>query len=85
MKKINSDKPPAVVLGLGQNGLATVRSLAREGVPVIGIDRDLRQYTARTKYCRKVLCPDFKRGEGVIQVLREIGEKLPYKGVLFTS
>src|SRR5262249_43329764 len=50
---------PAVVLGLGQNGLATVRALARMGVPVIGIDSDLEQPGAHTRYARKVHCPGF--------------------------
>src|SRR5882724_6948572 len=51
--------PPAVVLGLGQNGLATIRALARMGVPVIGIDNDLEQPGAHTRYARKSHCPGF--------------------------
>ena len=85
MKRLKHNAPPAVVLGLGQNGLATVRALARHGVPVIGIDRDLKQYTARTRYCEKILCPDFKTGDGVIRTLIDLGVRLPEKGVLFPS
>jgi predicted ATP-grasp superfamily ATP-dependent carboligase len=75
---------PAIVLGLGQNGLATVRSLARQGIPVIGVDANLMQATARTRLCRKVACTDF-RGEGLLQCLLDLGRTLPAKGVLFPS
>jgi UDP-N-acetylmuramoylalanine-D-glutamate ligase len=48
--------PPAVVLGLGQNGMATARALGRAGIPVIGIDSDLTQASARTRFATKVHC-----------------------------
>ncbi|RJQ54025.1 MAG: hypothetical protein C4530_17185 [Desulfobacteraceae bacterium] len=85
MKPEIAQKPTAVVLGLGQNGLATVRALARKGIPVIGIDRDLKQYTARTRYCKRLHCPDFKTGTDWIERLVELGQALPCKGVLFPS
>jgi D-aspartate ligase len=75
---------PGVVLGLGQNGLATVRALARQGIPVIGVDANLKQPTAHTRLCRKVTCADF-RGEGLLQCLLDLGRTLPAKGVLFPS
>ena len=85
MRTLKHDVPAAVVLGLGQNGLATVRALGRQGIPVFGIDRDLRQYTARTRYCKKIMCSDFKKGEGIIQTLIDLGTQLPGKAVLFPS
>ena len=85
MRKFDVDKPIAVVLGLGQNGLATVRCLGRKGVPVIGIDGNIKQYTARSKYCESMRCADFKKGEGLIELLVHIGKELPQKGVLFPS
>jgi D-aspartate ligase len=84
MKDTFAHKAPAVVLGLGQNGLATVRALARNGVPVIGVDGNLRQPTARTRLCRTVACKDF-RGEGLLDCLLDLGRTLPEKGVLFPS
>ena len=75
---------PAIVLGLGQNGLASVRALARKGVPVIGIDGNLRQPTAQTRLCRKIACTDF-RGPGLLQTLMDLGRTLPAKGVLIPS
>ena len=50
-------QPTAVVLGLGQNGMATCRALGRVGIPVIGIDTDLDQPSARTRYATKFHCP----------------------------
>ncbi len=85
MKPWITRKPTAVVLGLGQNGLATVRALARLGIPVVGIDRDLKQFTARTRYCSRLHCPDFKTGTTWIERLVELGRALPSKGVLFPS
>jgi D-aspartate ligase len=83
------DQPPAVVLGLGQNGLGTVRALGRVGVPVIGIDNDLGQPGAQTRFCHKVLAPDFaKGGPGLLQSLLELGgalERMGQKGVLIPS
>jgi D-aspartate ligase len=80
------EKAPAIVLGLGQNGMATVRALGRLGIPVIGIDSDLDQPGAQTRYCRKVHCEDFARGgPGLIECLRELGKTLPCKGVLIPS
>ncbi len=83
------DKPPAIVLGLGQNGLASCRALGRVGVPVIGIDDDLEQPGARTKYCHKVHCPGFTAGgDRLIEKLAEIGRELErqgHRGVLLPS
>lgn len=83
------DVPPAIVLGLGQNGMATCRALGRVGVPVIAMDSDLRQPGAQTKYAHKIQCDDFQKGgpglvEGLIEIGREL-EKQGHKGVLFPS
>lgn len=81
------EQPPAIVLGLGQNGLATCRALGRVGVPVIGIDTDLNQPGAQTRYAHKIQCDDFvKGGPGLISALQEIGRALDgQKGVLIPS
>jgi D-aspartate ligase len=78
--------PVAVVLGLGQNGMATCRALGRVGIPVIGIDTDLDQPSAYTRYATKVYCKDFlSGGPGLVDTLRELGRRLDQKGVLFPS
>ncbi len=85
-QELTGDRPTAVVLGLGQNGMATCRALGRVGIPVIGIDTDLEQPSARTRYARKVHCPDFlSGGPGLVDCLLEIGRELSDKGVLFPS
>ncbi len=76
----------AVVLGLGQNGMATCRALGRVGVPVIAIDTDLEQPSALTRYGKKVHCKDFlSGGPGLVDCLVEIGRELPDKGVILPS
>ena len=78
--------PPAVVLGLGQNGLATIRALARMGVPVIGIDNDLEQPGAHTRYARKSHCPGFStEGPELADHLMRLGAEVGHKAVLFPS
>jgi predicted ATP-grasp superfamily ATP-dependent carboligase len=80
------ETPPGIVLGLGQNGLATVRALGRQGVPVIGIDADLEQATARSRYCLPVRCHGFKAGNGaLLDTLLDLGRQLPRRGMLFPS
>jgi predicted ATP-grasp superfamily ATP-dependent carboligase len=46
--------PPAVVAGLDLNGLGLLRALGQAGVPVIGLDTDLKKPTAQTRFGRKV-------------------------------
>ena len=76
---------PGVVLGLGQNGLGTVRALGRRGVPVVGLDANLTQATARSRYCMPVACGDVRSEEGLLATLLQLGKILPHKGVLFPS
>jgi predicted ATP-grasp superfamily ATP-dependent carboligase len=76
---------PGVVLGLGQNGLATVRALGRQGVPVVGLDSDLHRPTAQSRFCIPVACRDVRSEEGLLGALLELGQALPHKGVLFPS
>ena len=81
-----ASQPVAVVLGLGQNGMATCRALGRIGIPVIGMDTDLAQASAQTRYAAKVYCKDFiTGGPGLVEGLIEIGRGLKVKGVLFPS
>lgn len=80
------EQPPAVVLGLGQNGLGTVRALGRLGIPIIGIDSDLKQPSAQTRYCTKRYCKDFlSGGPGLLEDLVQLGKSLNRRGVLFPS
>jgi predicted ATP-grasp superfamily ATP-dependent carboligase len=77
---------PAVVLGLGQNGLASVRALGRRGVPVIGIDDDLARPGAHSRYCRAVHCPGFRTGgDALLAFLLDLGARLPSPAFLLPS
>jgi predicted ATP-grasp superfamily ATP-dependent carboligase len=79
-------QPAAVVLGLGQNGLATVRALARASVPVVGIDSDLTQPSARTRYATKIHCEGFSAaGAGLLECLLDLGRRLDDRAVLYPS
>ena len=82
---ITEDRPAAIVIGLGQNGLASVRSLARVGIPVIALDRNLNKCTARTRLCQKVELKHGKDSLELIEKLLELGPELPSKAVLFPS
>jgi predicted ATP-grasp superfamily ATP-dependent carboligase len=77
--------PPGVVLGLGQNGLATVRALARRGVPVIGLDENLDRPTAQTRLCLRLRHGAAGTEDALLPTLLELGQRLPWKGVLFPS
>jgi D-aspartate ligase len=77
---------PAVVLGLGQNGLASVRALGRRGVPVIGIDDDMDRPGAHSRYCRAMDCPGFRvGGDALLAFLVDLGAKLPERPFLIAS
>jgi D-aspartate ligase len=81
-----STGPAAVVLGLGQNGLATVRALGRAGVSVFGIDENCAQPTALSRYCERIVCPGFREaGAELLATLEDLGKRLPDRAVLFPS
>lgn len=77
-------KSPAIVVGLEVNGLSVIRSLGRQGVPVIALTSDLRQPTAQTRYCKKMFCED-ERSNVVIPALIGLGKKLKQKVPLFLT
>jgi D-aspartate ligase len=59
---------PAVVYGLLHAGLAIVRSLGRDGVPVEGIARQRYEFGLRSRYLRRrTMAPD---DDGVLEALR---------------
>jgi len=77
---------PVLVLGLGQNGLASIRALGRLGIPVFGIDSDLSQPGAGSRYCRAVACADAKTGgPGLLEKLLELGPTFDQRPVLLPS
>jgi D-aspartate ligase len=80
-----SEFPAAVVFNCHITGLAVARSLGRQGVPVIGLDRDAKGYGLHSCYTRVAgLCPyPLEDERGFIELLLEIGSTLERKAVLF--
>lgn len=53
-----TNQQTAVVLGLFDTGLGVVRSLARMGIPVLGLDSNSDLCGFASRLCRPRLCPD---------------------------
>ena len=58
MKKDFDTQNEAYVLGLFATGLAAVRSLGREGIPVKAFDSIPKLPGFRSRYCKGEVCPD---------------------------
>lgn len=82
MSKANA--VPAMVLGMGVNGLGIVRSLARAGVPVIAVDDGVGNPAMRTRYGRK-LCVRALSGDALIDDLIAFGRRAGGRPVLFLT
>ena len=78
-----SKLPYAIVIGLDCiTGLQSARILARHGVPVIGLAKDLNNFCCKTKVCEKILQVN-TASEDLIVFLESIGPTLEQKAVLF--
>ena len=67
-------RPKAVVLGLGINGLAIVRSLAMCGVEVWGCYVEANEFGRHSRYCKAIRLPRLEDGEK--DFLRELIAKV---------
>jgi predicted ATP-grasp superfamily ATP-dependent carboligase len=77
---------PAIVLGLGVNGLGTARALGRRGVRVIALTNGRRTPPTYTRFAERMTCPGLENDpEALITFLCELGRRLPAKGVIFPS
>ncbi len=78
---------PAVVLqASGPNALGIIRSLAREGVPVIACDHDPRALGLCSRHARPRLTADpLAEPERFVADLVELGSELPGRAVLFAT
>lgn len=75
---------PAVVLGMGLNGLGVVRSLARAGVPVVAVDDDAQRPAMRTRYGRKLIVRALS-GDALVDDLVAFGRTFAERPVLFLT
>jgi predicted ATP-grasp superfamily ATP-dependent carboligase len=74
---------PAVVVGLDCiTGLQSARILARHGVPVVGIARDLGHFACRTRVCERIVQAETD-GPGLIDALERLRSELGGPAVLF--
>jgi predicted ATP-grasp superfamily ATP-dependent carboligase len=75
--------PYAIVIGLDCiTGLQSARILARHGVPVIGLAKDLNNFCCKTKVCEKILKVN-TANEDLVVFLESMGPTLEQKTVLF--
>jgi D-aspartate ligase len=73
---------PAIVIGLDDvRGVYAARTLARRGVPVIGISKRRGSYGSRTNVCPEILYADVTSME-LFEVLRSLAARLPHGAVL---
>ena len=77
-------KPPAIVVGLCTHGLANVRSLSRQGIPVIALESNWDQPSARTRLGWKVSL-DALEGPPLHAALDAIAAASPRKPVLYVT
>ncbi len=80
---------PAIAVVLqasGPNALGIIRSLGREGVPVMATDHDPRAMGLRSRHAAEVVLPDPVRDPGAfVEQLAVLGGSLAARGVLFPT
>jgi D-aspartate ligase len=78
--------PHCFVLGLFDTGLAVIRALAREGVPVRGFDSQPTRFGFQTRYGQPEVCPDpVAEPEALIAFLLRRTEGLSDAPVLYPT
>lgn len=66
------------------NGLGVIRSLGREGVPIVAVDNNRNAPGLHSRYARSLLLPDPAKGpEQCLDGLLKEGRKQSVKGVIF--
>jgi D-aspartate ligase len=76
----------ALVLGLFDTGLGAVRSLAREGICVLGFDADPSMPGFKSRFCRGKVCPDpVHKPDELVQFLVKEGKQFESPGILFPA
>jgi predicted ATP-grasp superfamily ATP-dependent carboligase len=79
--------PAALTFNTHITALAIARSLGREGVPVLGLDREGGGLGQRSAYLRALaLCPDVQDGgRAFVDFLLDLGPHFAHKPVLFPT
>jgi D-aspartate ligase len=77
-------RTPAVVIGADANGLGTIRSLGKAGVPVFVLDDDMRRPGMHSRYARPVVVSAMS-GPALIDGLLTLRARLDHRPVLFMT
>lgn len=77
--------PAAVVLGTNVTGLTEARALASHGIPVIGVDEQVRRYASFSSAWAQVLVTDRFNDEGLIDLLVALAAECGRRPALFIS
>ncbi len=87
MSTKNTGGPIAFVLDINVfGGLGAVRSLARSGVPVIGIGVHPDRFGFATRYCTSKQCPNpVTQAEELLRFFQREGRKLSEPGILLPA
>jgi len=80
-----NDRPPAFILGLGENGYGILRSLVRAGVAATGFYGKPEEFGRHSKYGEAHYLPPSLDGEQVCRVLIECGARAGGRPVLFPT
>lgn len=80
-----TSRPGGFVLGLFDTGVAAVRALGREGIPVFGFDHD-PQYGFRSRYGRHERCPDpQQQPAALVQFLIDRAKRFAERPILYPT
>lgn len=84
--KSRTSRNAVFVLSLYDTGLAAVRGLARQGIPVVGVDFELGNAGFASRYCRALHCPHPEQApEELLELLLAEGRREPRPAMLFPA
>ncbi|UCD64228.1 MAG: hypothetical protein JSW34_01980 [Candidatus Zixiibacteriota bacterium] len=76
--------PPAVIIGMEENGLGVARPLARLNIPCVGFATPWRNPACRTNACRVIHATSWEK-EAVIDDLSRMGQTLGQKAPILIT
>ncbi len=80
---MNKELPPAIILGLGVNGLGIARSLGMYNVPIFGLYNKREEIGRFSKYLMPIKVSNLKQEpDALLQQLIELGHKINTKAFL---
>lgn len=84
-ERVRRTESPAVVLGVGSNGLSFMRSLGRRRIPVTAVEA-WRELGMLSRYCRPFVSPDPVGDESAtLRFFEDLARELRSRGVLLAT